>query len=565
MFAQILLAILVLLIPVALISCVYIQRIQGSYVEQGTANARQTLSIHVQNLDSRMAAAEAYFAADHYNNHQLRLRSAGTAETYRLAADLYWQELNRQVVYGTAGADAYYFCLPDRNYADVAVRTAYSGDRPALKNWLLENCGPGSLSNGWSIREIGTAQWLLYITRTDGVYFGAFLNLTSVEKEIRDDIAYAREQVFLEETRAAGAATGSDSAADSAVGKKTALSASAASLSAPESRESIRIEQPLSKRGFTVVLLLDKREVSMQLPSPFFFLLLMVFLLLLAAMLLGLAFSKILVRPVQKLVHAMDELENGNSGYRVDPKGENRDAERLNRHFNRMADSLTDMRIQVYEKELERMDTEATNLRLQVNPHFILNSLNIIFSMAKSGGSGATEQIRSFTKYLADYLRFSLRHTGGKVPLRQEMQCVENYLALQKVRFPGRFLYLCDMDDELGSALIPPLLIQNFVENSIKYALNPERQTEIYVVAAKSESRLRISVCDTGNGMEAETVAKIMDGEVFCDAAGKHIGIWNCRRRMKLLYGDDAEFRMTSRPQEGTQVYLDLPFEETES
>ena len=84
---------------------------------------------------------------------------------------------------------------------------------------------------------------------------------------------------------------------------------------------------------------------------------------------------------------------------------------------------------------------------------------------------------------------------------------------------------------------------------------------EIIVIACVMEKRLRISVCDTGNGMEPELLKQLQKGEIVENETGKHIGLWNCRRRLELMYGENCTFHITSQPGEGTQVFIEIPME----
>ena len=532
MFSQLLLAFCGVLIPLVIICIIYITDVHKAYFDRSVENAGFQLEQTARLVNSRMVEAETYLAPNNYNMHQLRLRNLKPDEEIRLAANLYWQDLNQQVIYNS-GADAYFFFLPDRDYADIALKYEYLAERGNLKNYILNHIPEWSGNKGWCVIEADGISWLMYAAKHGNLYVGAFFFVSGITDSILKSIGYSSAEAFVE----------------------------ASPSETPEGF--LRIERVLSRK-LNAVLLLNKREVNSRLPSVRIFIIIALVVIMLSIPVLAIAFTRILVRPVRILTKAMGELEEGNPDYRITEPGSNTDAERLNGHFNTMADSLTDMKIRVYEQELEKMDIEATNLRLQVNPHFILNSLNIIFSMAKSSKPNALEQIRSFTKYLADYLRYALWNTGGKVTLKAEIQCVQNYLELQKVRFPGRFLYLCDVDEELERGLIPPLLILNFVENTIKYALDPERQIEVYIIAKRVEDKLCISVCDTGNGMDELTVNALMGSEILENESGRHIGVWNCRRRMNLLYGERASFHITSRPQEGTQVFLEIPWEEKE-
>mgnify|MGYP002231237002 CR=1 FL=1 len=95
-----------------------------------------------------------------------------------------------------------------------------------------------------------------------------------------------------------------------------------------------------------------------------------------------------------------------------------------------------------------------------------------------------------------------------------EMKGVEDYLEIQKIRYPNAFTYLNYIFEEAENARIPSLLIINFVENVVKHALTLEEEVEIIVIACVMEKRLRISVCDTGNGMEPELLKQLQKGEI---------------------------------------------------
>lgn len=142
-----------------------------------------------------------------------------------------------------------------------------------------------------------------------------------------------------------------------------------------------------------------------------------------------------------------------------------------------------------------------------------------------------------------------------------EMKGVEDYLEIQKIRYPNAFTYLNYIFEEAENARIPSLLIINFVENVVKHALTLEEEVEIIVVACVVEERLRITVCDTGNGMEPELLEQLQKGEIVENETGKHIGLWNCRRRLDLMYGEDCTFHITSQPGEGTQIFIEIPME----
>jgi sensor histidine kinase YesM len=159
-----------------------------------------------------------------------------------------------------------------------------------------------------------------------------------------------------------------------------------------------------------------------------------------------------------------------------------------------------------------------------------------------------------------------LRKGQQMVTVRQELEFVENFIRIQRIRFPNRFSYVYQAEEDCMSALIPPLLIENFVENAIKYALNPKEPIEIVVSVHREENEagkatLHIAIMDTGSGIRPEVLEKLQKREPYIDEAGqKHIGIYNCLRRVELFYGDEGDIHFSSAVGGGTQVYLIIPF-----
>lgn len=265
--------------------------------------------------------------------------------------------------------------------------------------------------------------------------------------------------------------------------------------------------------------------------------------------------QKRVILPLYRLDLAMQEVEKENLTFRIEntDKNETEDFRYLYRVFNRMAREVEQSR----EKDKKMYQTELDNLKLQVNPHMLLNSFNMIYSLAQTKNY---EYIQRYSMLLVEYFRYVLRENSSLVTLKKEMDFVVNYVEIQKIRFPNTFSFVYKVDEDVMTAYVPPLLIQNFVENSMKYGLIPGKNIEILINIRKKEGRLAISVIDTGRGMALEVLDLVSRGEIYHDRMGKkHIGIWNCRRRMEVFYGKDTKFHITSKPEEGTQVWMEVP------
>ena len=267
-----------------------------------------------------------------------------------------------------------------------------------------------------------------------------------------------------------------------------------------------------------------------------------------------------ILAPMAVLDTALESVKNDRS-YRIPPQS-GRHADEflaLFDEFNAMAQEAQ----LSHEKDVKMLETEMDSLRLQVNPHMLLNSYNMIYALAQSKNYSV---IQDYALCLVDYFRYVLRRGQNLVAVKQELDFVENFIHIQRIRFPGRFSYVYQADEDAMRAQIPPLLIENFVENAIKYALDPTKPIEIVVSVRKEaddadRDKLHIAITDTGSGIRPEVLEKLKQREPYVDEAGqKHIGIYNCFRRIELFYGEEGDIHFSSGKDQGTQIYLIIPY-----
>lgn len=274
---------------------------------------------------------------------------------------------------------------------------------------------------------------------------------------------------------------------------------------------------------------------------------------------LWLSIHRIVLRPISQMTFALKELEKDNTDYRLDwEKAGSIEIRYMEQAFNQMVQQIKDLRIEKYEAEIEKIKIETMNIMLQINPHLLLNSLSLIASLAKIKDY---DTIQRFAMRLASYFRYSIRNPDAMVTVEDELAFVKDYLDIQKIRYPGTFTSVYDMDERLKNIRIPSLLIENFVENSIKYALKMGEVIEIIIIVREDGDNLIISIIDNGNGMDETVLNKLRQGEMVQDKIGRHIGIWNIRRRLKLIYKEDHHLNISSKLGEGTQVWIKIPKE----
>ncbi|MFT5482520.1 MAG: two-component system LytT family sensor kinase [Halieaceae bacterium] len=195
-------------------------------------------------------------------------------------------------------------------------------------------------------------------------------------------------------------------------------------------------------------------------------------------------------------------------------------------------------------------EAQLKMLRYQLNPHFLFNTLNAISTLVLDKD---TELANAMVTRLSHFLRYSLDNDPmQKVSLSEEIEALELYLDIEKVRFAERLKLKIDLDGESHRALIPSLLLQPLVENSIKYAIADSIDGGTISIAARVfAGDLLIEISDDGPGIDFEGKPPRANG----------VGLANTRERLLELYGNSQSFRLGNTDPRGLTIHIRLPFE----
>ena len=199
-------------------------------------------------------------------------------------------------------------------------------------------------------------------------------------------------------------------------------------------------------------------------------------------------------------------------------------------------------------------------MQAQIQPHFYLNCLNIIYHMATSGRK---EEIGPFIILLSQYLRALFRNGMEPIPLSEELQAVDHYLTIQKIRYGPKFHYQVCGQDGLDRIPIAPFTVLTMVENSIKHNLNPDGilqvSLEISRIRAEGQPYLQLVISDTGSGFPPQVLEALCHGDRVRPSNGRGIGIWNTLQRIRLIYGGRASVDFANRQPHGALVTIRIP------
>ena len=189
-------------------------------------------------------------------------------------------------------------------------------------------------------------------------------------------------------------------------------------------------------------------------------------------------------------------------------------------------------------------------LRYQLNPHFLFNTLNAISTLILDGANNTANQ--AVTR-LSDFLRYTLDNDPmSRVTLGSELDALDLYLEIEKVRFCDRLIIEKDIDTRALDALVPSLILQPLIENAIKYAISPSEDGGTLRISARVQrDTLALQLSDTGPGLG--------NGDNGQKSSG--VGLKNTRERLQQLYGDRQAFTLAPNKPSGLTITINRPFE----
>lgn len=273
---------------------------------------------------------------------------------------------------------------------------------------------------------------------------------------------------------------------------------------------------------------------------------------------------KYVMRPIQKFVEGLMQYEENEPMYDLSHHNF-LELEQMDHQFKRMMRQIRKLKITIYEKELEKNKIEMDYLKLQIRPHFYLNCLNFIYSMIEFEEYNNAKKMAFIT---SNYLQYIFKNGLEKLPIIEEIEHCKNYLDILLLRYSNQFEYYIECHEEVKKCSIFPFLIQVFVENASKYALDLEKRILISITAYPEEREegeyINIYISDTGRGFPDDVLEKIQKGEVVYDGKGKHVGIYNCLKRFQYFYGNRGEINFSNSPLGGAIVDIHIPKEFTE-
>ena len=283
----------------------------------------------------------------------------------------------------------------------------------------------------------------------------------------------------------------------------------------------------------------------------------------LAALLLAFVSSLLLtsgfVRPILTLRTLMKRAENGDLNVHFSARGHD-EVGQLGAGFNTMIEEIRHLIEEVAEVQQAKREAELQVLQEQIKPHFLYNTLDTIHWMAQE--KGATDIVAVVTA-LTRLFRIGLSRGRETIALTEEVEHIQSYLFIQKVRYEDKFTYRIDIPPEFGDLQVLRLILQPLVENAIYHGIKPKRGPGSIVVSARRDGEfLMLTVEDDGVGLPPQRLEALNQalGQGTRTDEGAGYGLFNGNERLRLTFGKHYGLKFWSRPGGGTLVEIKHPW-----
>lgn len=235
--------------------------------------------------------------------------------------------------------------------------------------------------------------------------------------------------------------------------------------------------------------------------------------------------------------------------------------DKANDKLNKVIFDMQELKIREYHSQLELKKIELNYLKNQIRPHFYLNMLSMIHSMLQTKNYKEIEELTILT---SNYLRHLFMANQDFSELKDEVQHIKDYLEIQRIRYGNSIYFSLDYNSDLQNTLVPSLLLQTFIENTIKHGFSFQDLFTILlsIKKVKTENSDYIQICieDNGPGFSEEILSKLNQKQSLITEDGHHIGITNTIERLNLLYPNDYTITFENNGEGGAKILLLIPY-----
>lgn len=532
-------------------------RINEMLTEQTAKRLDDTMTIYVNGIDASMDSIEKNLRLSLEDSEEvIRIESGIKGLPYDIARYKINQTLKKFLAFDSSTCELvfYYEGKNGRVSIDAGNISHYR------QNWQLANSIKESLADRMPGKSndyftVGDSVFIVRYQKVNNSYLGVCMSTESVFSALSRLYQEKGVELFITDEE------GTLIDATMPIGQLL-LPEQNGSFVSIDGQEYLMSEKKSAEGGFYVGALAH-RDVIFREGKQITDTILLLFVILTAAGLPGifLVVNRFISRPIGEMAAGMQQLGAGNFDARISSKSMIREYYALENTFNEMSAEIKDLKIANYENQIKRQKAQLQYLQLQISPHFYLNALNIIYSLAQIKDF---EQIQKMTLHLVNYSRYMFHDSQELVTLQEELKHVREYIEIQKMRFGDFDLYREEVEERLYKLLVPPFILQSFVENSVKYALRNREGSCMWLRAGfgEDEQTVILTVRDNGSGYPQEVLDAVNQDHDIDEDSEKHVGIRNVKERLHMIYGCRASVRFFNEQGAVTQIRLPVILKE---
>lgn len=448
----------------------------------------------------------------------------------------------------------YAIYIPNNNIAinDCATYEEYDLWRE-VGPWIMEEVFVPNAKSGWTIRKLGGQYFITNVISGNNRYIICYISLMEALGQFKNELygenyyitaGQEGEAVYYERKRLLK--DGINISKEAGPGKRPGLF-----------DEYLVIQNEIGEFLNIYIIIHDFNNILKVFQVQIFLFLLLGLMLFFVLWFLFFLYRTV-VRPIESFNENIERLKNDEmytlaTHYQINELG---NASEL---MADMVSKIKGLKIDIYEKTLEQQKTKMDFLTLQIEPHFYLNCLNIIHNMAQMG---EYQNIQRLSLCVSQYLRYIFKSRETLVTVGEELDHIDKYLEIQRIRYKGGFDTEICVEDEIRKAKLPPLVIQTFVENALKHTITWEDDIELTITGKKiiryGKSYGCLIVEDTGEGFPEDVLQKLINGRDISEGE-KRIGIMNTISRMRLTFDGRERLEFYNRAGGGAGVRIEFP------
>ena len=329
----------------------------------------------------------------------------------------------------------------------------------------------------------------------------------------------------------------------------------------PSSNYLIHAQNEKTHLPFDIYVLVDYAEVFRNITLLEVFLSAVPIIITILSIIIILYIRQWMIKPITRLTERLSQLGDSILPSEFFMSEGILEIDKANDKLNKVIFDMQELKIREYHSQLELKKIELNYLKNQIRPHFYLNMLSMIHSMLQTKNY---KEIEDLTILTSNYLRHLFMANQDFSELKDEVQHIKDYLEIQRIRYGNSINFSLDYNSNLQNTLVPSLLLQTFIENTIKHGFSFQDLFTILlsIKKVKTENSDYIQICieDNGPGFSEEILSKLNQKQSLITEDGHHIGITNTIERLNLLYPNDYSIAFENNEEGGAKILLLIPY-----